>query len=290
MRALKSRVAARVHSHAFHLLTHPMASIHSLANETLLHIVATVPQKSTMLSLVSCCRQIRAVGSSEAFAKINICSRQINYYPNLDQFGSALKFLEQSPRLAKHVRILTISGTPKGKFSREQPHVTLQLIIDILSHVKRLRKLVVCGIRCTQTPDSLVTPQTELCAHLQRIVFENTESDLGTGGLFQLISITPTTHIELRRCTWYGSMPHTRSNPDAAVRRSVVIRGDDDSFDSVYRNIPGIITELHLQRIRISPEYNKKLERMLDELKDTLEVFSMAPDTDCESGSIIRHG
>lgn len=260
MRALKSGVAACVHLHAFHLLTHTMASIHSLANETLLRIVSTVPQKSTMLSLISCCRQICAVGSSGAFTKINICSRQINYYPNLDQFKLALKFLEQSPRLAKHVHILTISGTPKGKFSREQPNVTLQLIVDILSHVKRLRKLVVCGICCTQTLDSLVTPQTELCTYLQRIVFENTESDFGTGGLFQLISITPTTHIKLWRCTWYGSTSHTRSNPDAAVRRSVIIRGNDDSFDSVYRNIPGIIMELHLQRIRISPEYNKKLE------------------------------
>lgn len=96
-----------------------MASIHSLANETLLRIVSTVLQKSTMLSLISCCWQIRVVGSSEAFAKINICSQQINYYPNLDQFKLALKFFEQSPRLAKHICILTISATPKGKFSRE---------------------------------------------------------------------------------------------------------------------------------------------------------------------------
>lgn len=247
-----------------------MATLLSLPAETLEHIAEDVDDRKALIALSCSSRRLRPIVSGVIFQDFVLTCVSGEIHP----FVTATSFLKEHPRIAFHVKRLSIAGYThiSGRRLREPPTINLTLIASILPLVLRVRSLALCSVVWTiytGTNRPFGGLSTDTGRNIKWLKLDGLRGIWGTQGALSLLGLLPITSLTMQNCSWqHGS---TQPYTPITLPRSLIIRGREEPFLSLADTALSTPTSLTVHNVAGNTSYCTWLKAVIHGFRDTIE-------------------
>lgn len=247
-----------------------MAILLSLPAETLEHIAEEVDDRKALIALSCSSRRLRPIVSGVIFQDFALTCVPGETHP----FVTATSFVKEHPRIAHHVKRLSIAGYTHifGRRLREPPTINLTFIASILPLVLRVNSLTLCNVvwtiyTGTNRPFGGLSADTG--RNIKCLTLDGLHGIWGTQGALSLLGLLSITSLTMRNCSWqHGSMqPYT----PITFPRSLIIRGREEPFLSLAGAAQPTPTSVTVHNVAGNTSYCAWLMAVIHGFRDTIE-------------------